>query len=94
VPLGVPDLFQVVVLPARPHTLLASRGPDVLALLLTQEDALELHHARIGEEQSRVVAGRQRRRRHLTVPLGDEEVEKQPSDCAGLHGGKYRAATN
>jgi hypothetical protein len=81
------DLFEIVVLAAGAHALLAGGGPDVVALLLTQEGALELHHPRVGKQQCRIVGGRQRRRRHLTVPLGDEEVEKQTPDCAGLHGG-------
>ena len=87
VPPGVPDLLEVVVLAARAHAFLARRRPEVVAPLLSEEDALELHHARVDEQQRRVVGGHQRRRRHLAVPPGDEIIEKQPSDLRGLHGG-------
>jgi hypothetical protein len=51
----VPYLLEIVVLPPGAHALLAGRGLQAVAPLLTQERSLELHHAGIGEEQRRVV---------------------------------------
>ena len=85
VPLGVAHLFEVVVLPAGAHALLGRGGPGVVAVLLPQEGALELHHPGIGEQERRVVGGNERAGRHLSVgPLG-EVVEELPADQAGVH---------
>ncbi len=73
---GEPHLLEVVVFAARAHALLRRHRPVVGAGLLTQKGALELHHARIGKQQGRIVGGDQRRRRHLAVPVGDKEVEE------------------
>ncbi len=77
---GVPHLFEIVVFAAGADALLARRGPAVVALLLPQERPLELHHAGVGEEQRGIVRGHQRRRRHLAVPFGDEEIEEETTD--------------
>ena len=76
VPLGMAHLLEIVVLAAGADALLARRGAGVLPVLLAEEGALELHHAGVGEQEGGIVRGYQRRRRHLAVPLGDEEVEK------------------
>src|SRR5690606_790156 len=57
--------------------------------LLAQEDALELHHAGIGEQQGGIVAGNQRRRRHLAVPPGGKIVEEETANLFGAHPGIY-----
>ena len=61
--------------PARTHfcAVVAAR---VRALFQTGEDVLELHHARIGEHQRRVVARHQWRTRHDLVPLAREKPRK------------------
>jgi hypothetical protein len=59
VPFGVAHLFEIVVLTARAHALLAGGCPYVLALFLTEEGALELHHAGVGEQESRVIGRHQ-----------------------------------
>jgi hypothetical protein len=87
-PLGVAHLLQVVVLAAGADALLAGGGARVVPPLLAEERPLELHHAGVGEQEGRVVGGDQRRRRHLAVPLGDEEIEEKPADRGGLHEGK------
>jgi hypothetical protein len=69
-------LFEIIMLAACPHTLLAGGGPQVPALLLPQESPLELHHTRVREKEGGVIRRHQRRRRHLAVPLSDEEVEE------------------
>ena len=57
-PRGVADLLEVVVLAARSHALLHRRRPPAAGrLLLAEEDFFELHHARVGEHQRRVVSG-------------------------------------
>ena len=60
----VTDIFEVVVLAARAHAALRGRGAGIAALLGAQKHVLELHHAGIGEQQRRIVAGHQRARRH------------------------------
>ncbi len=73
---GVSDVLQVVVLAARPHALLGGRGPKVVALLLPQEHAFELHHAGVDEQQGRVVVRHQRRAAHHLMAVLFEIVEK------------------
>ncbi len=66
---GEADVLEVVVLAARANALLRGRGPVVIAMFGAEEDVLELVHARIGEEQGRVVGGNQGGRVHAAVPL-------------------------
>ena len=56
----VPDVFQIVVLAPGPDTLLRGHGTVVRALLLPEEDVLELDHASVCEHQCWVIAGDQR----------------------------------
>ena len=60
VPGGVADVLEIVVLAARAYAALARGGAQVVALLPAEEDILELHHAGVGEEQRRVIAGHER----------------------------------
>ena len=83
---GQPDLFEVVVLPASAHALLAGDRADIAARVLPEEGALELHHAGVGEEQRRVVGGNEGRRGDLGVTLGDEIVEESAANLGGIHG--------
>ena len=75
-PLGETHIFQVVVLAARAHTLLRSRGPRVVALLEAQKDVLELVHPRIGEQQRGIAMRHQRRTLHPPVPLAFEKLQE------------------
>ena len=50
-----PHIFEVVVLACHAHTLLRVDGAFVGARVGADEDILELHHARVGEQQSSVV---------------------------------------
>ena len=52
---GVADVFQVVVLAAGAHAALGGGGALIGARVAAGEDVLELHHARIGEQQRVVV---------------------------------------
>jgi len=53
---GGPDIFQIVVFAAHPHTFLRGGRAFVAALVQPQKNILKLNHARIGEQQGRVVA--------------------------------------
>ena len=72
---GTAHIFQIVVLAAHAQTLLGSRRTPVGADLLSQKTLLELHHARIGEQQRRIVARHKGRRGHHGMPLSLEEVQ-------------------
>jgi hypothetical protein len=70
---SVADVLEVVVLARSAHALLGGGGPRVLAGLLAQENALELHHPCIGEQKRRIRGGHQGRARHAPVaPLLEE----------------------
>src|SRR6185295_16896508 len=86
VPGGVADVLQIVVLAPRPDALLAGRRPHVLAPLLAQEPALELHHPGVGEEQGRIGAGHERRRRHARVAVALEVLEECFANLGASHG--------
>ncbi len=77
---GVADVLEVVVLAAGAHAALAGGGAHVVALLLAQEHVLELHHAGVGEEQRRVVAGHERARGHDGMAVLAEEFEEGAAD--------------
>src|SRR5579864_9132296 len=81
----IADVFQVVVLAARAHTLLRCSRALVIALLLAQENFLKLVHAGVGEQQRRIVGRHQRRAGHEAVPAGTEKVEKPLPDFVACH---------
>ena len=84
---GVADIVQVVVLAAGAHAFLRRGGADVGPPLLAGEDVLELHHARVGEHQRRVVARHQRRAFDDLVAVAGEVVEEGGADVvAAGHG--------
>ena len=80
---GVADLVEVVVLAAGAQAALHIGRAHVAALLGAQEHVLELDHARVGEQQGRVVARHQRRGRHDGVALAGEEFEEIAADIGG-----------
>src|SRR5438128_8339724 len=86
-PVGEPDILQIVMLAARPHTLLRRSRAHIVALLQAEENILKLVHPRISKEKCRIVMRHERRRMHLPVPLRDKEVEKRPADLRACHGG-------
>ncbi len=83
----VTDVLEVVVLAAGAQAALDGGRAHVAALLRAQERVLELHHAGVGEQQRRVVAGNERRTGHHGVALGDEIVDELAADVGDLHGG-------
>ena len=82
VPGGVADILQVVVLAAGAHAFLRGDGAVVAAPLAAGEHVLELHHARIGEHERRVVARHQRAGRDDLMPVPGEIIEKGRADFA------------
>ncbi len=83
---GKADVFQVVVLAAGADAFLRSRGAPVIALLHAEEDVLELVHAGIREEKSRVIRRDEGRRMHLAVTALDKIVQElAPDFVAGKH---------
>jgi hypothetical protein len=85
VPRGPPDVLEVVVLASRPDALLGGGGPDVLAALLPQEDGLELHHARVREQERGVLDRHEGGRAHHGVAAAAEIVEESRADLAPGH---------
>ncbi len=83
---GATHLFEVVVLPAGPHTLLDADRPGPRCGLGPLEVRLELDHARI-DEQEAVVVGDQIGRRHRGVSALDEEVGEGAAKLVGVHEG-------
>jgi len=82
---GVADLIEVVVLAAGAQAALHISGARVAGLLAAEEHVLELHHARVGEQQRRVVGRHQRGRGHDAVPALTEEFEEAAADFGGFH---------
>ena len=83
---GIADRVEVVVLAAGTQAALHVGRAHVRQLLAAEEDVLELDHARVREQQGRVVTRHERRRGHDSVALGLEEVEEGLADFgAGFH---------
>ncbi len=78
----VADVLEVVVLAACAHAALRARRALVAALVLAEEDVLELDHAGVGEEERRVVAGHERGRRHDRVAARAEELQECAAELA------------
>ena len=84
---GPADVLEVIVLAAGAHALLSRRGAPVVALLLAREDALELHHAGVGEEQRGIIVRHERRRAHTPVAVALEVAEKLFTQAIAGHRG-------
>ncbi len=74
---GVAHLLEIVVLPARTHALLNRHRTAVIALLQALKHLLELHHARVGEQQCGIRGRHQRRRSDMPVPPQLEIVDER-----------------
>src|SRR5690349_2758037 len=83
VPCGVADVVEVIVLAARPDTLLRARRLAVRPCLEARENVLEWHHPRIDEHQSRIVLWDERRRLHPRVAVLLEKIEEAAADVVG-----------
>ena len=88
VPRRVADIVQVIVLAARAHAFLRSRGAAVVTGFDPGEQVLELHHAGIGEHQCRIVAGHQGAGLDHAVAIAPVEIKKGRADIIQRrHGG-------
>ena len=83
---GVADVLQIVVLAAGTDARLGGGGPQVGPGLLAHEHLFELHHARVDEQQGRVVVGHQRGGGHPGVSLALEIFQEEGSDVVTGHG--------
>ena len=54
-PRGLADLVEIVVLAAGADAFLRRNGALIVALLVAEEDVLELVHPGVGEQQRRVI---------------------------------------
>jgi len=82
---GVADVFQVAVLAAGSHALLAAGRSGVGTFFLTQEAVLELVHPRVGEQQGWVVIRDQGAGRDTGVTLLLEEAKEGFTDFCAFH---------
>ena len=85
VPRRVADVLEVVVLAAGPHAALAADRTPVAALVLAEENVLELDHAGVREQERRVVARHERRARHDLVAARAEELQERRPELVGTH---------
>jgi hypothetical protein len=84
---GRPSHFlEVVVLATGAHALLRGDRAPVARVVLAEEDALELHHPRVGEQEGGIVRRHQRGAGANGVPPIPEVLEESASDLGGLHG--------
>src|SRR6185369_2168970 len=79
------DILEIIVLAARPDAFLGRCRPDIVAPLLAEEDAFELHHARIGEEQRRVLTRDEGGGAHDRMAVLLEVLEKTASEIITRH---------
>ena len=77
---GIADVVEVIVLAPGPHAFLRGGRPDIGPGFLPGEHVLELHHARVGEHEGRIVARHQRTRCDGLVTVLFEIVEKRSAD--------------
>ena len=80
---GPAHVLQVVVLAPRAHALLGGGRARVVALLLAQEDVLELVHARVGEEEGGVALGDEGRAADHAVAALLEVAQERAADLVG-----------
>ncbi len=85
-PRGVTNVLQIVVLAASAQTTLHRGSAYIVAFLGAKKHILELHHARVGEQQRWIVARHQTRRAHNGVTLRLEEAQKFFSYVGCFHG--------
>ncbi len=71
---GVADVIEVVMLASRADAFLGGCRAGIIAPFLSKEDVLELVHAGIGEQQSRVVGGDERGASHDAMASGGKIV--------------------
>ena len=76
----ITNVVQIIVLAAGPHTFLAGHRAVIIPLLKPSENVLELHHARIGKHQRRVITRNQRRAFHHRMAIRLETIKKSAAN--------------
>src|SRR5689334_4077253 len=84
-PCRFPDFVEIVMLAARTNTLLRRRSAHILALLRAQKRVFKLIHARVSEQQRRIVGGQKRRRTHTRVSLFLKILQKSFANFVTSH---------
>ncbi|EAP76176.1 hypothetical protein ISM_14960 [Roseovarius nubinhibens ISM] len=93
VPRGIADIVEIIVLAAGTHAFLAGGRAAVIARLDPGKEVLELHHARVGEHQGRVVARHERRTLDNLVIIALVEIEEGRADFVQRrHGALFRGS--
>src|SRR5207302_8100268 len=73
---GLADFVEIAVLAASAQTFLRRTSAHIIALLQTEKHVLELIHARVGEQQCRIVRGQNRAGAHTGMALPLEVFQK------------------
>ena len=82
----VADILEIIVLATGAHAALRRDSTVVGALFASGEDILELDHARVREQEGRIISRDERARFDHAVPALLEKVEESLSDFgAGFH---------
>ncbi len=91
VPRRVADVLEVVVLAAGAHAALRGRRAHVGPLVLAEEHVLELDHARVGEQQRRIVRRDERRRTARSCGrVAEKKSRNRRADVGRFHGTRRR----
>jgi hypothetical protein len=85
VPRSLADFVEVVVLAAGAQTFLRRAGAHVIALLVPEKHVFELIHARVGEQQRRIVGGQKGRRAHTRVAVPFEILKEFFANFVSSH---------
>ena len=72
----VTNVFQIIVLSPRPHAALRTGSTGAGTNFIAEEGVLKLHHARVGKQQSWIIAGHQRTAGNNFMSPAGEEVQE------------------
>ena len=84
-PCGIAHVFQIIVFAARPNTALGGHRTVVRSLVLTQKNVFELHHTRVGKQQSGVIMWNQRAARDSFVTASHKIIQEFLPNSTGFH---------
>jgi len=84
----IADVLEIVMLTTGAHAALRGGRARIISPVLAKKDVLELHHARVGEEQRRVVTRHERTRGDDSVATALKEIEEGAAHIGGAHVGR------
>jgi len=84
---GEAHVFEIIVLAAGPYAALRGSRPGIGTPLQVQEDILELHHARVGEQQRGIAGRHQAAAGYYLMILGGKKIEKGLANVGALQAG-------